>query len=240
MVIKHLGEKEDPFKIYDYLLKFGMYKPGEQSRETFKKINAGKIWESTQRLYTKYRKKWNGPAIPIFIFPLDESNSQLMREGKGKSGVSFINKMFLFLTDLKDEKELEALFVHEYHHVCRMNRQKKPLEEYTLLDSIILEGLAEHAVLNNCGDDYTGNWSKRYDGKRLVRYWKEDISEKIPLTRNHPMHDKILFGMGNRPKLLGYAVGYEIIKRYKESNVLSEEDSFILPADIFIETFDPD
>ncbi|MDF1512080.1 DUF2268 domain-containing putative Zn-dependent protease, partial [Robertmurraya sp. DFI.2.37] len=36
-------------------------------------------------------------------------------------------KCFLFLTPLEDLMELEALFVHEYHHVCRMNKQKKEI-----------------------------------------------------------------------------------------------------------------
>jgi uncharacterized protein YjaZ len=214
-----------------------MYKPGARSKKTFEKLKTGKIWDKTQRIYEKYRKAWNGPAIPIFIFPLDETNSKLVREGKGKSGVSFVDKLFLFLTSLEDEKELEALFVHEYHHVCRMNSQKKRLDDYTLLDSIILEGLAEHAVADHCGEEYTGEWSKRYVKKDLSRHWSNNISEKLSLTRDHHLHDKILFGLGNRPNLLGYVLGFEIIKQYKERENISDKSSFIIPAETFIQDF---
>ncbi len=66
--------------------------------------------------------------------------------------------MFLFLTPLEDEKELEALIIHEYHHVCRMNKITKPIQEYTLLDSMVMEGLAEYTVENYCGKNYNAKW----------------------------------------------------------------------------------
>ena len=75
-----------------------------------------------------------------------------------KAGVSFKNKMFLFLTPLQDEKELEALIVHEYHHVCRLNKLVKPLDEYTLIDSIVMEGFAEYVVTKYCGKEYNAKW----------------------------------------------------------------------------------
>ncbi|MCM3682792.1 DUF2268 domain-containing protein [Mesobacillus subterraneus] len=182
----------------------------------------------------KYKKKWKGPDIPIFIFPMNESNSRLMKEGKGKSGVSFIDKLFLFLTPIDDLKQLEALFVHEYHHVCRMNGLKKSPAEYTLLDSIILEGLAEHAVAENCGDKFTGEWSRRYSTEYLSEFWKNDLSEKLSIKRNDRQHDQILFGLGSRPRLLGYAIGYEIIKQYKQHEYFTEKASFSIPSEDFI------
>ena len=54
--------------------------------------------------------------------------------------------MFLFLTPSLAEKELEALIVHEYHHICRLKILAKPYHEFTLLDSILMEGFAEYAV----------------------------------------------------------------------------------------------
>jgi uncharacterized protein YjaZ len=188
----------------------------------------------TEEIFNKYKRKWKGPDIPIFIFPLDQSNSKLMREGKGKSGLSFIDKMFIFLTPINDEKELEALFVHEYHHVCRMQAQKKNPAEYTLLDSIILEGLAEHAVAENCGEKYTGEWSRRYSTKVLAEFWEKELQEKLSIQRDDRQHDEILFGLRGLPTLLGYAIGYEIVKQYKQHGYFTEKASFKIPSKEFI------
>lgn len=210
-----------------------MYKPDRRSRKAFDKLKEREFWSATKKFLNQYKRKWNGPDIPIFIFPLDESNSRLMREGRGKSGVSFVDKMFIFLTPIDDLKELEALFVHEYHHVCRMQAQKKSPEEYTILDSIILEGLAEHAVAANCGEKYTGEWSRRYSTKKLAEYWEDEISGKLSMTRNDREHDQILFGLGGKPRLIGYAMGYEIVKQYKQHGNFSEKASFKIPSSEF-------
>lgn len=223
----------DAKKVYSYLKNFGMYKPERRSKKIFEELKSEKFWSATEKIFRKYQRKWKGPDIPIFIFPMDVSNSRLMKEGKGKSGLSFIDKMFIFLTPLEDEKELEALFVHEYHHVCRMRAQKKSPADYTLLDSIILEGLAEHAVATHCGEEYTGDWSRRYSTKTLAGFWDEEIKKKLSLTRNDREHDQILFGLGSKPRLLGYAMGYEIVKQYKQLGNFTEKASFYSPANEF-------
>ena len=50
------------------------------------------------------------------------------------------------------KQELQALFAHEYNHVCRIHILKT-LDEMTLLDSLILEGLAEDAVKDLYGEN---------------------------------------------------------------------------------------
>lgn len=210
-----------------------MYKPNHRTRKTLEKLEEGKFWSVIEGIYLKYKRKWKGPDIPILIFPMDHSNSRLMREGNGKSGLSFIDKMFLFLTPVEDEKELEALFVHEYHHVCRMQALKKNPEEYTLLDSIILEGLAEHAVAENCGEKYTGEWSRRYSTTVLAGFWEKELKEKLSIKRNDRQHDELLFGLGSNPRLLGYAMGYEIVKQYKQHGNFTEKTSFKIPSGEF-------
>ncbi|HAQ08503.1 MAG TPA: hypothetical protein DCR24_13650 [Bacillus bacterium] len=234
LLLNHFEGEEDPDIIYKYLLNFGMYRPGRKSWNTFESLKSAKVWEKIAGIYKEYRTKWNGPEIPIFIFPLDHSNVRLMREGKGKSGVSFKDKLFLFLTQKEDDKEVEALFVHEYHHACRMNSQKKSPQDYTLLDSIILEGLAEHAVVQNCGDEYAADWSRRYTKDELSKYWKKDLSENLSLKRDERLHDQLLFGLGSTPKLLGYAMGYEIVKQYMKREKFSDKASFIITSDKFI------
>ncbi|PLR80945.1 DUF2268 domain-containing protein [Bacillus sp. V33-4] len=230
-----LFENDDPKNIYEYLLEFGMYRPGRTSKKTYLTLLESKIWTKVGDLFNKYKKFWNGPDVPVFIFPINEENRRLMKETDGKAGVSFKDKVFLFLSPGDDIKEIEALFVHEYHHVCRMHKIKKPLEKYTLLDSIIMEGLAEEAVNHYCGKKYIGNWCYFYSEKELVRYWDKYVSENLDLSRNNTKHDMLLFGTGPYPRLLGYAIGYQIISDFKKEGNFSIKRSLVLPANRFLD-----
>ncbi|MFS0634540.1 DUF2268 domain-containing protein [Mesobacillus foraminis] len=218
-------------RLYRYLLNFGMYKPNRQSWVTLKELVDANVWEKTEKLFIKYRQKWKGPDIPVYIFPMDKANFSLMHEGKGKSGVSFKDGLFLFLTPLTDENEIEALFVHEYHHVCRINSQGKQLTEYTLLDSMVLEGLAEHMVEAMCGARYIGKWCSKYSKDELKRYWERHLLPHLAIKKTEKLHDQLLFGLGNYPKLLGYAAGFEMVRQYKEQRKFTDKASFSIPAE---------
>ncbi|PLR78824.1 hypothetical protein CU633_03260 [Bacillus sp. V3-13] len=229
-----LFENDHPKKIYEYLLEFGMYRPGRACKKSYLKLVERKVWTKVGGLFNKYRNLWKGPDVPVFIFPINEENRGLMKETGGKAGVSFKDKIFLFLSSAGDIKEIEALFVHEYHHVCRMHKIKKPLDEYTLLDSLIMEGLAEQAVNHYCGKKYIGNWCHLYSEKELIRYWDRYISDNLDLSRNHKKHDMLLFGTGPYPRLLGYAIGYYLISEFKKDANFSIKRSLVMPAKRFL------
>lgn len=232
--LKNKFKEENPEKIYQYLLNFGMYKPNRKTYFTFKKMKEEKIWEKVELLFKKYRNKWKGPNVHIYIFPIASTNSFFTNRQNVKSGIAFADMLFLFLTPLGDETELEALFIHEYHHVCRLNRQKKSLEDVTLLDSIVMEGLAEYAVETSCGPKYRANWCTNYTRKEIFHYWKRYIQERLTMKKTEKKHDEILYGGRNIPKMLGYAAGYEMVSIYKEDNNLSIKQSFLLPAERFL------
>ncbi|UQD51411.1 hypothetical protein C0971_04790 [Bacillus methanolicus] len=234
---KLLGEfsEQNPRSIYEYLQGFGMYRPNPRSRRCFEELKMDDIWKKAEGIFQRYKTKWNGPDIPVYIFPINERRKIFGENSAGKSGVSFKDKMFLFLTPLKKEKELESIIVHEYHHACRMNRQKKDTENYTLLDSIILEGLAEHAVLEYCGKEYLGPWCNYYTKNELSFFWKKFLSDHLSVKRNENIHDHLLYGRGRYPKLLGYAFGFYMISQYKSKQKnYSDKISFLLPSEKFI------
>ncbi|PLR97752.1 hypothetical protein CVD19_09080 [Bacillus sp. T33-2] len=229
-------EEKHPRAVYHQLLKFGMYKPNRSNWEVYKKLKENNIWQTVDKLFKKYQAQWKGPDIPVYIFPLDTSNKQLVKAGNSKSGVSFKDKLFLFLTPLEDEKELEALFVHEYHHVCRMNKQKREISDYTLLDSMVMEGLAEHAVGKNCGKQYQAKWCDSIPVEEIARYWRKDLAPNLSVKKDTRLHDELLFGLATYPKLLGYAAGFEIVKQYKRRENISDKASFLVPATEFIKS----
>jgi uncharacterized protein YjaZ len=225
--------KEKPEKLYEYLIQFGMYRPNANQQKLFEALEKNQTWEKVKRLYQLYKKKWNGPDIPIYIFPI-ASGGGMFQSPQTKSGVSFPDKLFLFLSDLEDERELEALFIHEYHHVCRLAGLKKSLNEYTLLDSLIMEGLAEDAVHELLGSKYVAKWSKMLSKETFKLYMEKYLENNLTIKKGTQRHDQLLFGKGLLPNMLGYTCGYHIVRSYRRQNSYSTKESFVLDSENFI------
>ncbi|MFT8319846.1 MAG: DUF2268 domain-containing putative Zn-dependent protease [Bacillus sp. (in: firmicutes)] len=223
-------EEDHPRRIYQYLVSFGMYKPSRQTKEIYDSLVEKDVWKTVRKFYGTYKKKWKGPEISIYIFPFQPSRGK----ADNKSGVSFPDKLFLFVGDIEDEKELEALFVHEYHHVCRIHYQKKKIEDYTLLDSLVMEGLAEHAVEKHCGKNYNASWCHLYKEEELKKFWKEDIQENLDSKKTEQLHDTLLFGLGRYPKMMGYCCGYYIISQFLSRKNFPEKTYFISKSELFV------
>jgi uncharacterized protein YjaZ len=227
---------QDESEIYSQLGQFGMYRPSRMTKHNLDFMVEQKVWDKLQQLLDHYKKKWSGPDIPVFLFPLDQSRGFFRRREGNKSGVSFPDKMFLFFSSsIDDPKELEALFVHEYHHVCRLRKLNKKMKDYTLLDSIIIEGLAEYAVLKNCGQEYLANWCRMYSEKEISAFWDKYLVTQLTKRKNERKHDELLYGGGRIPSLLGYAVGYNIVANFYKSNNYSTKLSFSFPAEKYLE-----
>ncbi|NMD70797.1 DUF2268 domain-containing protein [Bacillus sp. DNRA2] len=227
----------EPRGFYRYLQNFGMYRPTRLSKESFEELKQKRVWSMVEQLYEHYRHKWIGQDIPIFIFPFGEKQGLFGRSSyKNKSGLSFHDKLFLFLTPKLTKQDIEALFVHEYHHVCRMNTIDKRIEDYNLLDSIILEGVAEVAVEAECGSNYLAPWCTRYTEKQLTELWKKYVADHLSVKKMESLHDQILFGERGFPTMLGYAAGYLLAKKYYHDRPFSIGDTFTVKSHKFLET----
>jgi uncharacterized protein YjaZ len=225
---------QGPREIYHQLTRFGMFKPSRLTWETYQNMEKDKVWQKVGKIYEYYCEKWSGPKIPVFLFPIDQAGGLFRRSVKKKSGVSFPDKMFLFLSDFEDPKELEALFVHEYHHVCRLNKLKKKLGEYTLLDSMIIEGLAEYAVLKHCGQKFLAEWCGMYTEREMNAFWDRFLKDQLTTRKREKVHDDLLYGNGRFPRLLGYAAGFSIVQQYYQKHPYSTKGSFSIPAEQFL------
>ena len=231
---KAAPEHEDYYDFYRYLCQFGMYRRSRQAKNIFIQLKATNVWNKIEQLYTYYQKKWDGDNVDIFIFPMDHRNRRFISETKGKSGITFGDKMFLFLTEIDSEKNLESLFIHEYHHVNRMKRLAKKASDYTLLDSLIFEGMAEHAVKEYCGEAYIASWCKEYPERELQYVWDRYFKHHIHISRMDRKHDDLLFGQRGLPKMIGYAIGYKLINDYKKKHSYKTKDHFGTDSSIFI------
>ncbi|WP_067727453.1 DUF2268 domain-containing protein [Oceanobacillus damuensis] len=222
------------YEIYDHLRMHGMYRPINRGKEQINLMKKSEVWAVVQEQLSGLKERWNGPEIPVFIFPSDTTNRKLTRDFNGKSGLAFKDKLLLFISAENERKEIEALLTHEYNHACRLNRYKKNMEDYCLLDTIILEGMAEYAVQEQIGEEYVAGWTKYYTDNELKVLWEERIFPHRNKMRKHPLHDKLLYGFSLYPKMLGYSVGYYLIMKYTKENKSSAAELFTLPSEQFI------
>jgi uncharacterized protein YjaZ len=207
--------KKDTESLYRYLIKHGMYRPSPAARMIFQSMKEKEIWDFFTKLEKKYRSKWKGPNVPVYLLPIHENRGWFQSSLK-KSGVCFKDEIYLFLKDVEDKKEYEALFAHEYHHCVRMAKLNKNDEDYTLLDSIVFEGLAEYAVKEYCGEKYVASWTTAYERETMSQYFRKWIKPNLKITRINPLHDQLLLGQKNFPKMLGYAAGYYLVEQLSE------------------------
>lgn len=64
---------------------------------------------------------------------------------------------------------------HEYHHVCRLGHLTKEEKDVTLLDTIIMEGLAEYAVYERFGRSQTAEWTTWYTPEQLQALYEKRL-----------------------------------------------------------------
>jgi len=221
-------------KIYQELASFGMYRKRMFSQTEMEGFIQSDLWKKTNRLFTKYKAKWSGPDIPVFIFPAVKKSGFLRSAEPVKSGVSYSDKLFLFLPLKIAPEELEALLVHEYHHCCRLRARGKKAEENTLLESMVLEGLAEYAVFMECGEAMLGKWCELYREEELRKFWKLLLQNNLEKKKTEKIHDLLLFGGKGIPTLLGYCYGFFLVKNYYKQRGFSMEKSFVISEKTFI------
>lgn len=178
------------------------------------------VWAQVDKEYSVLQKQWNGPQVPIFIFPADETNSKIKRDFNGKSGLAFKDKLFLFFSPHNTHSEIKAVLTHEYNHVCRLKKYKKNESDFTLLDTVILEGLAENAVREQCGSSNLAGWTKYYSDEKIQRIVEELIIPNRNINRNERKYSDILYGKSFYPKMAGYCAGYSLVRNYLESTKL--------------------
>ena len=220
-------------RLYSFLLEKGMYRPNVFTRETFSFLKEIKAWDCAEKLFSTYQKRWIGPDSNVYIFP---SRYSVFEPHLYKNGFTiFPDKVFLFLPRLKDKKEIEALFVHEYHHATRMDKLRKQPEAYTLQDSLIMEGLAEMAVAEYVGAEYVAGWHERYSAAILLDAWHRMFKDNLDIPLTDPGHDHLLYGYRLGKPMIGYALGFYIVRLYKQINRnFSITGTLSIPAEAII------
>ncbi len=204
--------------IHYELLRFGLFEPNEwqEVKSIVDKMEERKVWDLVNNEYKQLRKLWNGPKVPIYIFPIKTRGTGQSREPLPvKNGVAYKKALFLFVSkDLSDE-EIKASLVHEYNHVCRLQFLNLSPSKTTLEDSLIIEGLGEYAVKEVCGPKRLAPWIKLYSHDEALEIWKKHFipSLKVKDIKNHQL---FLFGQPRSPfpKWIGYHIGFHLVDSF--------------------------
>lgn len=231
-ICKHLVDvfpKMRPNSIYQLLQQHGMYRDSSQTKRDLESFVSENIWSEGKVIFQRFQELWKGPDIPVYIFPMHVGGF-FNRSLDKKSGLAFRDKLFLFIRPGISLKELTAVFIHEYHHVCRLACVKEQEKDFTLLDRMVMEGLAEYAVKTYLGENYLANWTGLYSDEQLLHFWEKYLKANIQLKRFERKHDQLLLGKSPYPKMLGYSVGYFLVK---QKNNLKVKKTLNIPSEVF-------
>ncbi|MBM7702577.1 DUF2268 domain-containing protein [Metabacillus iocasae] len=205
------------------LLGYGMCKPSNEFYKVLEELHKRHIWVKLKKRYLVLKREWKGPDIPIFILPSNIFNRKIQTEFNGRSGVAFEDKLFVFMSMQTSDEEAYAVLTHEYNHVCRMKSLNKKENDLTLLDTMIMEGLAEYAVKEYCGETYMAPWTDYYSKQQAEQFWNKYLINNQSLKHMSKRHDELLFGQKWYPKMLGYGVGYHIVMSCVEKHLFSSK-----------------
>ncbi|PDZ71825.1 DUF2268 domain-containing protein [Bacillus pseudomycoides] len=211
-------------RLYRFLISKGMYRPVMEGQKEIERLEEKQIWKELSEEYEELKHWLQGPDVPIFILLSDSYNRTVQAEYNGKAGLTMRHVIFLFVCGRNTVKELKALLTHEYHHICRLHQIEKKEKDYTLLDTMIMEGLAEQAVYERHSKKSYAPWTSYYTKEEAVHYWEKVVKKKQDMKRGTREHDCLLNGMQMYPKMLGYGVGFHIVKdcvEFEKDNTLS-------------------
>lgn len=185
--------------VYYELLQQGLLKEGGYS------LNFD-AWRILQKQLLQLSLAWDGPDVDVYILPA--------AYGLVKNGVAYKNGICLFISKKVSIIECKALLTHEYNHICRRQFVKEPP---TLLDSVIIEGLAESAVNDLFGEKAISPWTKQYSLKEAKALWEKHFIPSLNVRGLH-RHYEFLYGDESvgLPKWIGYSIGFRIVDTFQQ------------------------
>ncbi len=121
---------------------------------------------------------------------------------------------------LKDE--LVFTLAHELHHTIRWQKQ---VEDDTLLEAMIFEGLADHFAEEVTGRNKSSLYSRALTPKQKQVFLKKASSEWL-----HPTYDNDLWFFGSKPYVIprwtGYTLGYDLVATHLRNHPETRASEF--------------
>ena len=155
----------------------------------------------------------------VFCFPWNPPNEEMRGVFEGVYGTApYRNTIHLFIdSEYWSEESLWETIAHEWTHLA-FYEYNTPLEDLTLLDSILLEGLAEVFREDQVGGD-SAPWSIALSPQASFSY----IQSLRPYFSSQSLKfiQTIMLGDEQYPQWLGYSMGYHVVKRIYSQGVFT-------------------
>lgn len=222
-------------EIHQHLLQNGLFMPNSSDENTIQVMHEKNFWNIAEAELNQLRLDWNGPDIPVFIFPSNIKNDQLRIDLGGKSGLAHQDKVFLFIDSNTSEKDLQTLITHEYNHVCRLNYLNLAEKDIELLDAMILEGLAETAVHKRFGKDFLASWTFIYPLEFALTQWEKKFTSNLRLKKANTLHNDLMYGNALIPKWMGYNIGFHLVSSFAENTTKDMKELLQVPSKTILE-----
>lgn len=175
-----------------------------------------KIAATVEQILTKCAKLLTHPELPIyiFVFPWFPSAEESKQFGGVNAVAPHSNVLHLFVDPNKHTLlSIKETVAHEYNHLIYYKMH--PSKSYTLLQNMLIEGLAE-----NFREDVVGGkpapWATALSFVNSKK-WLEEIESDLN-SKSIKICDEVLLGSGKFPRWTGYSIGYHLVKKFKKRN----------------------
>lgn len=154
------------------------------------------------------------PPIYVFVFPWFPDSAQ-SKELRGIDAVAPHANVIHVYIDLSKytATSLKETVAHEYNHLVFYHYQ--PAKNYTLLQHLIIEGLAE-----NFREEVVGGkpapWSVALSETSACK-WLQKIEFDLN-SRDERLVQELLLGGGSYQRWMGYSIGYHLVRNFRNRN----------------------
>jgi uncharacterized protein YjaZ len=192
------------------------------------------IKEELELLHKQYP---SNRTVHFELFILDENDDFVKSKLNGVSAFTdWDGRMcFAVLPEENVRSTIKSVVNHEYHHHWRISALGLKEDGETLLDRMVLEGLAEHFVKARLGNKYLGPYKYALSESQAKTLWESTYKNHI--DAKGASTDLYMFGSKEKslPFWGGYSIGFYLIQWFLDKNKdTSIKDVTLLPSDKFI------
>ncbi|WP_255436176.1 DUF2268 domain-containing putative Zn-dependent protease [Pseudalkalibacillus hwajinpoensis] len=129
------------------------------------------IKEELELLHKEYP---SNRTVDFELFILDENDDFVISKLNGVSAFTDWNEKMCFaiLPEENVRSTIKSVVTHEYHHHWRISALGLKEDGETLLDRMVLEGLAEHFVKTRLGHQYLGPYKDALSETQAKTIWE--------------------------------------------------------------------
>ncbi len=182
------------------------------------KAQVQKIRDCIEEAALKYNSHL---AIPIknyvYVLPYLPTEADVAMQGvMGCTPYSCVFYIFLS-AELWTKKSLENTVAHELNHTIFNYYHYDILNDHTLLDKMVMEGLAEN-FRENFFDKSSAAWAIALTEDKAFKIFN-DMDDKTLFSKDRDLIDGVLYGNSTYEHWAGYSIGYWLVKELLHNNL---------------------